>query len=437
MTYRLLRAVVRFALHLFYRIKVHGPANVSGAVIYVGNHPNGLVDPALILASVSRQLTFLAKAPLFSMPVLGLVMRSFGALPVYRKHESPGQMGSNDATLDAAANALVGQRAIMLFPEGKSHSEPALAEMKTGAARIAQRVVKQGAAVQFVPVGLTYEDKNLFRSPVRVEFGQAISVSNVPPSATQEQEVEWVRELTKRIEAGLREVTLNLGEWEELPLLETAEALYAFRRGDAHAAGNPERLRTFAKGVALLRRENPDQLLALKSELAAFKRRLDLLNADASDLHVRYRPRTVLKYIARNLLALVFGFPLFALGMVVFAPPYFVVRAIYAALKPELDVEATVKLLTTMVIAPLWWALLVVFAGAWFGPIGALLALVGALPLALFTRYFFERRQIALRDAGVFFRLANRGSLKASLSEQGDRIAQKIETLAVELQPRL
>ena len=87
--------------------------------------------------------------------------------------------------------------------------------------------------------------------------------------------------------------------------------------------------------------------------------------------------------------------------------------------------------------APLWLG--VVTAGAWalFGPTGALAALLGTLPLALYTRYFLERRASAVEDARTFFVLTRRASLKARLLAEGERIAGEVDALAAELRPRV
>ncbi len=159
MFYTCVRALVALCLRLFYRVKVNAPAEEpQGPVIFVGNHPNGLIDPALVFILTRRRVTFMAKAPLFKIPVIGWILRGLDALPVYRKQDDPSQMGKNEGTLDAARGALVQGRAITIFPEGKSHSEPMLAELKTGAARIALGAAREGAPVRIVPVGITYSE---------------------------------------------------------------------------------------------------------------------------------------------------------------------------------------------------------------------------------------------------------------------------------------
>ena len=432
--YRIVRQLVAVALRLFYRLKIRAGTVPDGPVMFVGNHPNAMIDPSLVFALTERRVTFLAKAPLLTMPVLGFVMRRLGALPVYRRQDDPTRMGRNEGTLDAAAAALAGGGAITIFPEGRSHSEPGLGEIRTGAARIVLKAARLGARVHIVPVALTYEDKTLFRSEVLIQIDEAIDTAPlIPRDASGEPEA--VRSITDRIEERLRAVTLNLEQWEDLPIAQTAEALFALRVGEAPR--DPERLRVFANGMSLLRTEQPERFDALRSRVAAFGRRLGLVRATPRDLALVYRADQVAVFAARNVAALLLGFPLFALGMAIFAVPYWVVRLIVHLARPHPDMQATVKVGVALFVYPLWVILiaaLVARAGGWAG---AALIVVGAIPLALFTRYFFERRTEALDDVRTFFVLGSRASLKARLLAEGESLAREIELLVRELRGRV
>lgn len=435
MFYACVRALVALTLKLFYRVKVNAPAQEpEGPVIFVGNHPNGLIDPGLVFIITGRRVTFMAKAPLFKLPVIGWLLKGLDALPVYRKQDDPTQMSRNEGTLEAARGALVQGRAITIFPEGKSHSEPMLAELKTGAARIALGAAKEGAKVRIVPVGLTYAHKNLFRSEVFIEVGPAIEVEPFLPAspATPEAEHDAARALTERIAAGLQGVTLNLEKWEDLPLIHMAEQLYAYRLGERVDA---ERLRNWARGLRLFRTEQPERFARLSSALVSFQRRLELVAADPTDLSLEYRTGAVAWFVVKNLLRLVIGLPLFALGLALFWLPYQVPRL--ASRSAELDVQATVKFLSAFVLALVWWAALTVagwLLGGW--PWGVA-ALVGVPPLALFTLSFSERLLELGRDVGVFFTLGGRERLKAGLRAEGEKLSAEMEQLAGEYQPRL
>jgi len=432
--YAFIRGLASLALRLFYLLRVNAPAaEPEGPVIFVGNHPNGLIDPALVFVITRRQVTFLAKEPLFRMPVIGWILKGLHALPVYRKQDNPGQMTKNEGTLEAARTALVQGRAITIFPEGKSHSEPMLAELKTGAARIALGAAREGAPVRIIPVGFTYAEKHIFRSSVLIEVGPAIEVTPfLPPPGAEEAEKEAARQLTDRIADGLKAVTVNLAQWEDLPLIQTAEQLYAFRLGEKV---DRERLKRWAKGLQLFRSEQPERFEQVRASLMSFRHRLELVHADPKDLTLVYKPGQVATFVVKNLLALCLGLPLFLLGVVLFGLPYQVPRL--AARKAELDTQATVKFLGALLMSLLWWPGLTVAAWMWGSWVWGMVALVGVPPLALFTLYFMERWAGLKWDIGVFFTLGSRARLKALLLQDGERLAAEVEKLADEYRPRV
>ncbi len=436
MFYRVFRAIASLVLRQFFRLEVPvDPTHAleaPGPVIFVGNHPNGLIDPGLVFILARRRVTFLAKAPLFSLPVLGLILRGLDALPVYRKQDGANTT-ANDSTLTASVAALTAGRASTIFPEGKSHSEPHLSALKTGCARIALDAVRKGAPVKIVPVGLTYSEKNRYKSRVHVEVGPALD-AGAYLEKPGEDPFESAKRLTQAIADALQAVTLNLEHWEDLPIIETAESLYALKQGDD--AGSAERHRAFARGLALLREEQPARFESLKQQVASFRRRLDLVQAAPKELTFRYRPATVARFVVRNVLWLL-GLPIFFVGMVLFTVPYWVPVTLTSVFKSEDDVESTVKVLALMVLAPFWWALLTVLAWAMFGGPAALATFALTPPLAFFTRWYFERRSAALRDARLFFTFWSRTRLKAGLLGEGERLAAEIDQVAEELKPRL
>src|SRR5687767_7914422 len=139
-TYRLILAIFGIALKIFFRrIETVNSESVPAGtgVIFVMNHPNGLIDPALVFVALPRRISFLAKSTLFRMPVIGWVVRAVGALPVYRHIDAGEDVSQNQKTFDACRELLARGGSIALFPEGLSHSSTKLLPLKSGAARIA------------------------------------------------------------------------------------------------------------------------------------------------------------------------------------------------------------------------------------------------------------------------------------------------------------
>ncbi|MEW6432028.1 MAG: 1-acyl-sn-glycerol-3-phosphate acyltransferase [Myxococcota bacterium] len=436
MLYRLVRGIVAFALNLFYRVEVvRHVSDLSGPVMFVGNHPNSLIDPALVFVITDRQVTFLAREPLFRAPVLGWLLKGLGALPVYRKQDHPGLMAKNDGTLDAAASALAEGKAITIFPEGKSHSAPQLSDIKTGCARIALRVARKGTALRIIPIGLTYAQKHRFRSRVHIEVGEPILVPALPQDVSGEAEVDWVLGLTARVGDALRNLTINLETWEDLALIETADQLFALRNG--YREKDPERLRMIATGAGILRSVDPERFDEVKEDVLSYRARLETVRADPKDLTLHFQRRSLGLFVARNLAALVLGFPLFALGMVLFAAPFLFLRLFASVVPVSRDRKATLKFVSALVMVPLWWTLLSAAGWALWGAGGMVVVMVGALPLAMFTRYFLERRRAAWNDLIAFVRLGSRSRLREHLIAEGDRLSEEIQRLADELRPKV
>src|SRR5947209_8537026 len=180
----LVRAVFGLVLRVFFRrIEVSGSAHVParGPVMFVLNHPNGLVDPAFLLCLAPRRVSFLAKAPLFKMPVLSYFVRALDSLPVYRHQDEGEDVSKNLETFAAAGRLLRSGGTIGICPEGVSHDEPRLRPIKTGAARIALGAVSTGEVfdLKIVPAGLYYTSKTAFRSSALLCFGNPLDVKPV------------------------------------------------------------------------------------------------------------------------------------------------------------------------------------------------------------------------------------------------------------------
>jgi 1-acyl-sn-glycerol-3-phosphate acyltransferase len=128
-TRRLVHAAISLALRFFFRrIETSGTEQVppDGPLIFVLNHPNGLIDPGLVFCALPRRVSFLAKSTLFKIPGVAWLLRVVEALPVYRCVDAGEDVGRNRLTFEACHELLRRGRCIALFPEGVSHTAPRL-----------------------------------------------------------------------------------------------------------------------------------------------------------------------------------------------------------------------------------------------------------------------------------------------------------------------
>ena len=99
---RVVWGLARFAAWIFYRIERVGPRPPAGPLLIIANHPNGLLDPVLVVTTSERTPRFLAKSPLFTMPFVGwfVFLPAIGAMSVGAgamalvRRRSPGGKGA-------------------------------------------------------------------------------------------------------------------------------------------------------------------------------------------------------------------------------------------------------------------------------------------------------------------------------------------------------
>src|SRR5262245_59064941 len=108
----------------------------GGPVLFVPNHVNSLLDAVIVGRTSRRPVPFLAKAPLFTMPVFGPALHALGMVPAYRASDDASKVSQNAHSIAQTADCLAKGEAVGIFPEGKSHDVPSIEQVRTGAARI-------------------------------------------------------------------------------------------------------------------------------------------------------------------------------------------------------------------------------------------------------------------------------------------------------------
>ncbi len=423
----LIFTIFGLGLDIFFQRRSLPGASVplSGPIIVVANHPNGLMDPVVVTRISQRPLRFLAKEPLFRMPVLGALIRAVYALPIYRSKDGHNTAG-NRGTFDAVEAALADGDAICVFPEGISHDESELQPLKTGAARMALGAEAKNdfsLGIQIVPVGLMYTDKHSFRGRVASLIGAPISVAEFK-AAHAEDPRNAARALTAAIDTSLRNVTLNLTDWADLPLIELCAQIWAEPEDD------PATLkRLLADGERHFR----GRAEAFRERLQAFAQQLDAVGLRADTLDTQYRSGSVARFLGRVSLALVFGLPAALLGAVAYFVLYQATRLVAAKMPSEPDTLSSVKYLTAMLFFPIWQLVLTVMAGVFLGKWGVLCSLL--LPIAgLYTHRFLERRGADFAAARLFFRVLFKAGDRGALIAERAALRNEIARLAAQYQ---
>ncbi len=397
----IVRWLARAACWVFYRIDRVGVPPRDGAVLLLPNHPNALLDPALVWATAERDVRFLAKSTLFA-GVLRPVLLGAGAIPVYRKLDGA-ETSRNRETFAAVSQALAGGDAVCIFPEGISHSTGKLEPLRTGAARMALAAVREGTAVNLVPVGLNFDHKASFRSRVTVVYGKPFPARDLVSDGNPEQrgrdDSGAVRALTDRIAGEMRQLLVEADPQSDAALVNRVDALYAAARGrPSDPAERVARRRTIAAGMERLRSVDAERYAAILLRLRRYDNRLQRFGLNDRHLDWSTSRRDAATFAVRELAIAVVLAPLCLAGFVLFFIPYHLTAYVSRVFARDRDVVATAQVIGGALVYATWLAFLAWSVSLALGAIGAVAALA-VLPFVALAALFAIERETAVSDA--------------------------------------
>jgi len=336
------------------------PYPETGGRVFVSNHHNALIDPILVLTDTDCEISPIAKSTLWDVPGLRWLLDRAGAVPIVRKQDTPTKhAGDNDAAFDKIARHLAGGGNILIFPEGTSHSEPQLAPLRTGAARML--VAAEGrkrTAQTFQAVALEFDRRDDFRSRCLVLWGPVRALSEVGDIGE-----ERIARITEQMDEDLRELLVEGGSHEERRLIARVAEMLANDAGDASLAGWNTIGRQVGIANKTLRELGPEVIVHVEAKVDAYY--AELAKYGLGDAQLATARAAVAKpqsrWAKRALLA-----PLAVPGFALYAIPYFIPRMV--AKRYDADAVSTIKLGTALVVYPLWAAGLVGLSFAFLPP---------------------------------------------------------------------
>jgi 1-acyl-sn-glycerol-3-phosphate acyltransferase len=189
-----LRPFAYWWCRLFFKIEFHGVDNVppEGACLITPNHIS-YGDPIWITIPIHRRVYFMAWDKPFEIPVLGSLMRAFGAFPVSL---DAADLSAQRSALDVLRNG----RALVMFPEGGRTRTGKIMPFKMGAFRFA---LTHG--VPIIPVSIKGAENiwpvgRIFPRPGKlvITYHPPLEVERVPEDISRTKLKECSRALARK-----------------------------------------------------------------------------------------------------------------------------------------------------------------------------------------------------------------------------------------------
>ena len=395
--YAVVRVIARFWIWFFFeRVEVRHPERVPrmGPVLLCINHPNNLIDSLLVGSVLPRKVHYLATAALFRNPVIARLLAALGAIPVHRKADDPDKTDRNMEMFGACDDAFDRGRLIAIYPEGATHSEAHVQRIKTGAARIALGYEAHAPGrLTVVPVGLSFEARKRFRGRVLVSFGEPVDVSSYL-AVYREEPAKALHPLTTAIQGAMEREVVHVERIDTAALVRAVETLY---RGELERELWEERRLSgrridsfplsgsIADAVEHFRKQDPERIERLWLRMLGYHAGLSVYRVRDEAVRTGLERAAETQRVARSWQTIV-GLPLFAYGAAVNFLPYYLPGWLAGRMSRRQTDYATIRLLTSVVAFPLFWALETALVG-WVTGLRWALAFFLSLPLGGLIAY--------------------------------------------------
>ena len=198
---RVLKPLVEALFRVLFTYDCLGEENVpvSGPAVVAANHPSYL-DPVLLSLQVRRPIHFMAWDALFKVPLLGAVLRSFGAFPVDVRR------GKGREAYEKARALVSAGRVVGIFPEGRrSQAGWMETSLREGAARLAWETGAPLVPATIAGAFRAWPHFKMLPSParIRVRFHPAIDPGPLRSLPEDEALPALLAELRRRVERSL------------------------------------------------------------------------------------------------------------------------------------------------------------------------------------------------------------------------------------------
>jgi len=210
--YNFFKHYVGLCLFFYHKkIKVVGVENIpkEGAILFISNHPNALLDPILIATNNTRNLHFLSRASAFKNKLVARFLKSIHMIPVYRKRDGVDTLAKNKATFSKSVELMHAKKTLYIAAEGSHNVQRRVRELKKGFVHVILDTFKEHPEIdiQIIPIGLNYDTVLNHPSSVSIYYGKPISAKEY---YTKNDDLSSTTDLLKVVRNRMKTLTTHI-----------------------------------------------------------------------------------------------------------------------------------------------------------------------------------------------------------------------------------
>ncbi|MBD3637387.1 MAG: 1-acyl-sn-glycerol-3-phosphate acyltransferase [Crocinitomicaceae bacterium] len=337
--YFFLKLVLPYAYTVFFRRKklVNSPGKFKSQTIYVSNHPSAFLDP-LIVASVGRPIVFFMTRSDVFKDWLKPVTWACQMVPIYRAdQDGSGTYDKNQKVFKDIQKVLRRRGNLIMFGEGYTDNVfiRSLKPLKKGPPRIGfgtMEATNWELDIKIQAVGINYANPDVFRSDVVISWGDPIRLKDYE-ELYKENPSKTILQLMRRVEKEIQENITYIEDKTKAPFHERLMVLT--RKGMSPNNFDKkypviDRMRysqNLAKRINTEYKGDSEKWSELEGSVNAYFDTLQKKSIEDEFVH-QFQQKGRSKGLLAKWAFLILTFPLFLLGTIHNAVPYYITKLI-------------------------------------------------------------------------------------------------------------
>ncbi|OFX59434.1 MAG: hypothetical protein A2066_18450 [Bacteroidetes bacterium GWB2_41_8] len=362
--YEAIRTYVRFAFWLSHeRVVVTGRNNIPNGkpIIFAANHQNALMDPLAISCTNSLQSLWLARADIFKSKAARSFLKYIKMLPVYRIRDGKDNLSNNEQIFGQVIQLLEDKQSVALFPEAAHSGKRQMVPHRKAIPRIAlDAEAKNNFALglQIVPVGINYSHYWQFSRTLIVHYGEPIEVDRYK-NAWNENPQKAMLSLRDEIHDKIIPLTIQINsqtfyrEYEDIRQLagETYSKTKHFDKDNTLNQFYAEQ--ELIARIELLENTQPEQFEKIIDETRKYFQKIKEYNLTNEQIGKTGKAKWARLFV--QIAAGIIAFPVFVLGFVFNAIPFFIPRVIFLKKVKDTAFMSTFNFVAGLVLFPVFY----------------------------------------------------------------------------------